>query len=151
MVYTRWITGDRSQSVSFIYEDIEIMWSYTILKIMSLIANYEVSMERRYGYIRCIGGTAPTSTIPSTTQRTIQSCEITKLHARITMPNSIPSHTASMPQLHISRSYVISHQRCNDLYRGGWLCRNRNNPYRELPHQNCRNEVRWNAFTNREG
>jgi hypothetical protein len=55
------------------YEDIEVMRSYTILEITTLISNYELFMERRYACIRCTGGMAPPSTMPSTTQSTIQS------------------------------------------------------------------------------
>jgi hypothetical protein len=73
MVNRRWLTGDRSRETDnnqspSVYEDIEVMRSYTILEITTLISNYEVSMERRYACIRCTGGMAPPSTMPSTTQ-----------------------------------------------------------------------------------
>jgi len=110
----RWISGDGSRETDgnqspFLYEDIEVMRSYTLLEI-SLISSYEVIIERRCADIRCTGGMAPLSTIPSTTQSTIQRYRIKQLHARFTMP----SHTATMPIPHIVKPYEISRQRCND-------------------------------------
>jgi len=32
-------------------EDIEVMRSYTILEIMTMISNYELSMERSYAFL----------------------------------------------------------------------------------------------------
>jgi hypothetical protein len=76
------------------YEDIEVMQSYTILEIMTLISNYEVAMERRYACIQCSGGMAPPSTMRSTPQSTTQSTNqrygIMHLLARIPMANTIP-------------------------------------------------------------
>jgi hypothetical protein len=55
------------------YEDIEVMRSYTIFEITTLISNYEFSMERRYADTRCTaGGMVPASTIPTTVQSTSQ-------------------------------------------------------------------------------
>jgi len=74
----RWMTGYGSQEMDHgrrmainllpFYEDIEVMRSYTILEITTLISNYEFSMERRYACIRCTGGMAPPSTIQGTIQ-----------------------------------------------------------------------------------
>jgi len=125
----RWMTGDGSQEMDHwrrmatnpvpFYEDIEVMRSYTILEITTLISNYEVTLERRYADIRCTGGIAPPSTIPSTTQSTIPRCRIKLLYARLTMPSTIPdqipSHTATMPIPHIMKPYEISLWRSNDL------------------------------------
>jgi hypothetical protein len=54
----RWMRGDESQEMDHgrrmtinphpFYDDIEVMQSYTILKITTLISNYEVSKEHRY-------------------------------------------------------------------------------------------------------
>jgi hypothetical protein len=89
------MTGDGSRETDdnqspFLYEDIEVMRSYTLLEITS-ISSYEVTIERRYADIRCTGGMAPPSTIPSTTQSTIQRYRIMHLHARVSMPNMIPN------------------------------------------------------------
>ena len=68
------------------------MRNYTILEITTLISNY----EWRYACIRCTaGGMVPPSTIPSTTQSTIQRYRIMHLHARIPMPNTIPNQIPS--------------------------------------------------------
>jgi len=77
------------------YEDIEVMRSYTILEITTLISNYEVTLELRYADIRCPGGIAPPSMIPSTTQSTIQRCRIKLICDRVTMPNTIQNQSAS--------------------------------------------------------
>jgi len=79
----RWMTGDGSQEMDHwrrmatnpvpFYEDIEVMRSYTILEVTTLISSYEVSMESRYTCIRYTGGMAAPSMIPSTIQSTIQS------------------------------------------------------------------------------
>jgi hypothetical protein len=85
----RWMTRDGSREMDHrrrmtinllpFYEDTEVMRSYTILEITTLISNYEFSMERRYACIRCTGGMAP----PSTIQGTIHRCRIKQLHARV--------------------------------------------------------------------
>jgi hypothetical protein len=62
---------DDNQSPS-VYEDIEVMRSYTLLEI-TLISSYEVTIERRYADIRCTGGMVPASTIPTTIQSSSQS------------------------------------------------------------------------------
>jgi len=53
------------------------------------------------------------STIPSTTQGTIQWCQIPYLHAGEPTPNMITnlilSHTPTMPIAHISKQYMICH------------------------------------------
>jgi len=85
----RWIKGDRWQSVSFLYEGIDLMQSYTILEITTLISSYEVTSERRYPDIRCIGSMAPPCTIPSTIQSTIQRYRNMQLHAWVPKPNTI--------------------------------------------------------------
>jgi len=54
---------DDNQSPS-LYEDIEVMRSYTLLKITS-ISSYEVTIERRYADIRFTGGMAVTTKCPS--------------------------------------------------------------------------------------
>ena len=125
-ITTRWIaTGDgrpqmdhgRRMTINLLlfYEDVQAMPSYTILEIMTLKSNYKVSMERRYACIRCTGGMAPPSTIPSTLQSTIQRYGIMQLHARVPIPNTIPSHTATMLIPHIMKPYDISLWRSNDL------------------------------------
>jgi hypothetical protein len=59
----RWISGDgsretdNSQSPS-LYEDIEVMRSYTLLEITS-ISRYEITIGRRYADIRFTGSMAP--------------------------------------------------------------------------------------------
>jgi len=65
----RWMTGDGSletddnQSPS-LYEDIEVMRSYTLLEISS-ISRYEITIERRHADIRFTGGMAPPTKCPS--------------------------------------------------------------------------------------
>ena len=54
---------DDNQSPS-LYEDIEVMRSYTLLEITS-ISRYEVTIERRYADIRFTGGMAPPTKCPS--------------------------------------------------------------------------------------
>jgi len=46
------------------YDDIEVRQSYILLEI-TLISNYEVTIERSYADIRCTGGMAPPTTCPS--------------------------------------------------------------------------------------
>ena len=58
--------------VSFPYDDIEGMRSYTILEITTLISNYKVTIERRYADRHYTGGLAPASSIPGTLENTIQ-------------------------------------------------------------------------------
>jgi hypothetical protein len=103
-----WMTRDGSQGMDHwrrmatlpvpFYEDIEFMRSYMNLEITTLISNYEVTLEHRYGDIRCTGGIAPVSTIPSTTQSIIQRCRFTQLYARLTMPSMIPDEIPTQPQ-----------------------------------------------------
>jgi len=124
----RWIPGDGSRKRMTInplpfYEDIVVIRRYTILEITSLISNYEVSTERRYACVQRTGGMSPPSTrlttVQSTSQGTIQRYRIKQLHARVTMPSTIPdqipSHTATMPIPHIMKPYEISLWRSNDL------------------------------------
>ena len=129
----RWMTGDGSQEMDHwrrmatnpvpFDEDIEVMRSYTILEITTLFSNYEVTLERRYAAIGFTGGIAPPSTIPSTTQSTIRRCRIKQRYTRLTMPSTIPdqipSHTGTMPILHITKPYEISLWRSHNLSRGG--------------------------------
>ena len=124
----RWMKGDRSQEMDHVrrmtinllpfYEDIEVMRSYTILEITTSISDYEVTIERRYVETRrTAGGLVPASTIPTTIQSTIQRYRIMHLHAPVTMlntiPNQIPSQSATMPIPH--KPYEINLSRSNDL------------------------------------
>jgi len=76
---------------------------------LTLISSYEVTIERRYGDIRCTGGMAPPSTIPSTIQR----YRIMHLHARVLMPNMIPNEISTQP-----RWSRVTQQQCR--YRTSW-------------------------------
>jgi len=159
----RWISGDGSrdrwQSVSFLYEDIEVMRSYTNHEITTLISNYEFSMERRYASIQSTRGMAPLSTIHTTIQR----CQIKQLHAQVSMlniiSNEIPTQLRWSRVTQLQWRYRTSWSRTRLVFdgatifkRGGWQCGNHNNPYREqLPYRKCRNKAPWNAFTTREG
>jgi len=129
----RWMTRDGSQEMDHgrrmtinllpFHEDIEVIRSYTLLEITYYdfkLRSYNRAQIRRYADTRCTaGGLVPASTMPSTTQSTIQRYRIMHLHARIpmpnTIPNQIPSQSARMPMLHIMKPYEISRQRCNDL------------------------------------
>jgi len=92
----RWITGDGSRETDdnqspFRYADIQDTRSYASLEITKLISIYEVTIERSYADIRWTGGMAPPSTIPSTTQSTIQRYGMMQRHAPVSMPNMIPN------------------------------------------------------------
>jgi len=137
MDHRRWIMGDRWQSIS------NPIWCY------------QATIESRLADILCSGGMALRSTIPSTTQNTISRYWIMHLHAQVTMPNMMSnqflSQSAAMPIVYIMTLHEICRQWCNNLSRGGWQCRIRNNPYcKQLPYLQFRNNVLWNTFTDRE-
>jgi len=91
------MTGDGSRETDdnqspFRYADIQVMRSYTIFEFTTLSSSYAVTIERRYADTRyTAGGLVPASTIPTTTQSTIQRYRMMHLHARVTMPNPIPN------------------------------------------------------------
>jgi len=106
-----------------LYEDIQAMRSYTILKITTLNSDYEGEMGRRDACLRCSGGMPPPSTIPSSIQSTVQSYQIMHQRAPVTIPNRIPNQiliqSATMPILHLMKPYEISRQRCNNFQSEG--------------------------------
>jgi len=129
----RWMIGDGSQEMDHwrrmtinllpFMKILQLCEIIPLSRSLTLISNYEVTLERRYADIRCTGGIAPPSTIPTTIQSTFPRYRIMQLHARVpmpnTIPNQIPSHTATMPIPHISKPYEISLWQSNDLKSGG--------------------------------
>ena len=77
----RWILGEWDNQWYLLYDDNEVMWSYTLLRLLTtefMVRKLQLSAAMQ---IRCSGGMAPPSTIPSTIQR----CRIQQTHARVTM------------------------------------------------------------------
>jgi len=90
-----WMTGDGWQWTSFPFMKIlRLCEVIPLSRSLTLISSYKVTIERRYGDIRCTGGMAPPSTIPSTIQR----YWIMHLHARVLMPNMIPNGISTQPR-----------------------------------------------------
>ena len=97
----RWMTGGERQEMDHgrrmtvnLLPFMKILRLYEVIpfsRSVTMITNYEVTIERRYADTRCTGGMAPPSTIPSTTQSTFQRYRIMHLHARVSMPNVIPN------------------------------------------------------------
>jgi len=82
-----WIKrGERDNQSCLLYDDIEVMWSYTLFEITDYwIYGTKVAIERSHADTRCTGGMAPPGTIPSNIQR----YRIKQRHARVTMLNEI--------------------------------------------------------------
>jgi len=165
----RWIIGDWTKEMDHrrqmaihplpCYEDIAVMWRYTLLEITYFDFNLQsynrAQIWRHTVYRRHVSTEYDTehysdqySAIPNYAA----TCPSSHAEYNPDSASVISSHTATMPIMNIMKPYDISLWRSNYHSRRGWQCQNHNNLYQEqLPYRKCRNKAPWTTFTNREG